>query len=131
MIQNANRLVVIGTSAGGIEALRQLVRAMPADFPAPMCIVLHVAPDSRDRAQILTRAGRMPAVHPSDRQRLEAGTIYVAPPDHHLLVEPGRLRVTKGPRKNRFRPAIDPLFRSRGPGVWPRGDRRHSDRQSR
>jgi two-component system chemotaxis response regulator CheB len=113
MTQKAHRLVVIGTSAGGIEALRQLVRAMPADFPAPLCIVLHVAPDSPGIVpDILTRAGRMPAVHPTDRQRLEGGTIYVAPPDHHLLVEPGRLRVTKGPRENRFRPAIDPLFRS-------------------
>ena len=113
MMQNANRLVVVGTSAGGIEALRELVRAMPADFPIPLCIVLHVAPDSPGIVpDILTRAGKMPAVHPADRQRLEGGTIYVAPPDHHLLVEPGRLRVTKGPRENRFRPAIDPLFRS-------------------
>ena len=55
---------------------------------------------------------RMPVVHARDRQRLEAGTIYVAPPDRHLIVEPGHLRVTSGPRENRFRPAIDPLFRS-------------------
>ena len=76
MIQNAIRLVVIGTSAGGIEALRQLVRSMPAGFPAPLCIVLHVAPDSPGIVpQILSRAGKMPAVHPSDRQQLEAGTI--------------------------------------------------------
>jgi two-component system, chemotaxis family, protein-glutamate methylesterase/glutaminase len=108
-----NRLVVIGASAGGIEALRELVRGLPATFPAPLCVVLHLAPDSPGLVpQILGRAGPLRAVHPSDRQRLEAGTIYVAPPDHHLLVEPGRLRVTKGPRENRFRPAIDPLFRS-------------------
>ena len=110
---SGNRLVVIGASAGGIEALRELVRSIPPTFPAPLCVVLHLAPDSPGLIpDILGRAGPLRALHPSDRQRLEAGTIYVAPPDHHLLVEPGRLRVTKGPRENRFRPAIDPLFRS-------------------
>ena len=89
------------------------MRSIPPTFPAPLCVVLHLAPDSPGLIpDILGRAGPLRALHPSDRQRLEAGTIYVAPPDHHLLVEPGRLRVTKGPRENRFRPAIDPLFRS-------------------
>jgi two-component system chemotaxis response regulator CheB len=109
----ASRLIVIGASAGGIDALRELARDLPAGFPAPICIVLHIAPQSPGLLpEILSRVARMPVVHPRDRQRLVAGTIYVAPPDRHLIVEPGCLRVIGGPRENRFRPAIDPLFRS-------------------
>jgi two-component system, chemotaxis family, protein-glutamate methylesterase/glutaminase len=108
-----SRVVVIGTSAGGIEALRELARDLPPGFPAPICIVLHIAPQAPEVVpDILSRVARMPVIHPRDRQRLEAGTIYVALPDRHLIVEPGCLRVTKGPRENRFRPAIDSLFQS-------------------
>jgi two-component system chemotaxis response regulator CheB len=107
------RVVVIGTSAGGIEALRELARDLPPGFPAPICIVLHIAAQSPGLVpDILSSATRMPVIHPRDRQRLEAGTIYVAPPDRHLIVEPGCLRVTREPRENGFRPAINPLFRS-------------------
>ena len=106
-------LVVIGASSGGIEALRDLVKNLPADFPAAIAVVLHTSPDSPGVLPgILSRAGPIPAVIPRDKQRLEPGRIYVAAPDFHLLVEPGQLRVAKGPRENRFRPAIDPLFRS-------------------
>jgi two-component system chemotaxis response regulator CheB len=109
----AKRIVVIGASAGGIDALRELVAALPADFAAPICVVLHTSPQSPGAlGEILTRAGHLRASNAKDQERLESGRIYVAPPDCHLLVEPGRLRVTKGPRENRFRPAIDPLFRS-------------------
>jgi two-component system, chemotaxis family, protein-glutamate methylesterase/glutaminase len=109
----AKQIVVIGASAGGIDALRVLVAGLPADFPAPICIVMHTSPDSpRVLHEILTRAGRIPAVSARNPERLQGGRIYVAPPDCHLLIEPGRLRVTKGPTENRFRPAIDPLFRS-------------------
>jgi two-component system chemotaxis response regulator CheB len=115
-------LVVIGASAGGIEALRVLVAALPPDFPAPIGIVLHTSPQSPGLLDsILSRSGPMPATNARDRERLKPGHIYVAPPDSHMLVEPGILRVTKGPRENRFRPAIDPLFRSAaqvyGPGA--------------
>ena len=106
-------LVVVGTSAGGIEALRELVSTLPIDFPAAIAIVLHTSPQSPGIIHdILQRAGRLPAISPTDGQRLERGSVYVAPPDFHLLVEPGRVRIAKGPRENRFRPAIDPLFRS-------------------
>ena len=106
-------LVVIGASAGGIEALRNVVRGLPADFPAAIAVVLHTSPHAPGVLhEILERSGSLPAVYPRDGERLDAGRIYVAPPDHHLLVEPGRVRVSKGPRENRFRPAIDPLFRS-------------------
>ena len=114
-------LVVIGTSAGGIEALRQLVADLPADFPAAIAIVMHTSPQSPGVLHdILERSGRLPAINPGTIERLEGGRIYVAPPDFHLLVEPGRLRLTKGPRENRFRPAIDPLFRSAAQVYGPR-----------
>jgi two-component system, chemotaxis family, protein-glutamate methylesterase/glutaminase len=116
------QIVVIGASAGGIDALRLIASALPSDFPAPICVVLHTAPESPGVLnEILSRSGPLPATNATTGERIVAGHIYVAPPDHHLLVEPGRLRVTKGPKENRFRPAIDPLFRSAaqvyGPGA--------------
>src|SRR5687767_903269 len=115
-------IVVVGASAGGIEALRVLIGALPADFSASLFIVVHTSPGAPSMlADILARSGRLPAITPDDGERIQAGTIYVAPPDRHLLVEPNRVRVTRGPKENRFRPAIDPLFRSAaqtyGPGV--------------
>jgi two-component system, chemotaxis family, protein-glutamate methylesterase/glutaminase len=109
----AKQIVVVGASSGGIEALRELVAHLPADFPAPICVVLHTSPESPGvLGDILTRAGSLPAANARNGERLQPGRIYVAPPDFHLIVEPGVLRVTKGPRENRFRPAADPLFRS-------------------
>ena len=108
-----HHLVVIGASAGGIEALREIVRGLPRDFPAPICVVIHSAPQSPGLLpDILSRAGVLPAVTARDKQRLDPGRIYVPPPDYHLIVEPDRLRISNGPTENRFRPAIDPLFRS-------------------
>jgi two-component system chemotaxis response regulator CheB len=116
------RIIVVGASAGGIEALRQLAAGLTADLAAPVCVVLHSAPQSPGVLDtILSRAGPLPAVAAVSGRRLQPGRIYVAPPDRHLLVEPGVVRLTRGPRENRFRPAIDPLFRSAaqvyGPGT--------------
>jgi two-component system chemotaxis response regulator CheB len=109
----ARRVVVIGASAGGIDALRVVVSGLPETFPAAICIVVHTSPASPGvLAEILNRSTPLPVLQACDRQRLEAGHIYVAPPDRHLVIEPGRLRVTKGPGEHRFRPAIDPMFRS-------------------
>jgi|SRR5215510_2306774 len=108
-----SRLVVIGGSAGAIEALRTLAPDLPEHFSAPICVVLHTAPDSPGLLpSILARSGTLPAEHATSGVRMQPGRYYVAPPDHHLIVEPGALQLTKGPRENRFRPAIDPLFRS-------------------
>ncbi len=105
--------VVLGASAGGIEALRQLVAQLPGDFPAAVCVVLHLSPQGPSvLPQILARAGDLPAVQAADGMAAEGGTIYVAPPDCHLLVEDGTLRLDKGPRINGHRPAIDTLFKS-------------------
>jgi two-component system chemotaxis response regulator CheB len=106
-------IIVVGGSAGAIEALRVLVQTLPANFPASLFVVVHIAPwyDSA-LAQILAREGGMRAVQARDGDNFEHGTIYVAPPDRHLLIEHGRTVLAHGPREHRFRPAIDPLFRS-------------------
>src|SRR5438309_10758162 len=115
------QVVVIGTSAGGLDALRTIVAELPEDLPVPICIVMHMAPQSPGVLhEILERAGRLPAVSVTQSERLMPGRIYVAPPDHHILLEPGRVKPTKGPRENRFRPAIDPLFRSAAQVYGPR-----------
>ena len=105
--------VVVGASAGGIEALRHFVAALPADFPGVVLVVLHIAPlGTSVMPQILTRAGDLPACHPEDREELRPGHIYVAPPDRHLLVRPGHVHLSSGPKRNGHRPAIDLLFES-------------------
>jgi two-component system, chemotaxis family, protein-glutamate methylesterase/glutaminase len=118
----SNRIVVIGASAGGLDALRVVVSGLPSDFATPVCVVVHSAPHAPGLVgDILDRAGSLAAANAADRERLQSGRIHVAPPDMHLVVEPGRLRVTRGPRENGFRPAVDPLFRSvaqvYGPGA--------------
>src|SRR5689334_13149478 len=113
MSQRMQRIVVIGASSGGIEALRMLLAGLPGDFPAAVCVVVHTAPQAPGvLPQIFARTSPLVVTNPRDGDALAPGRVYVAPPDRHLLVEPGRVRVTKGPRENRFRPAIDPLFRS-------------------
>jgi len=106
-------LVVIGASAGGVEVLTRVVKGLPADLRAAICIVLHIAPGSPSMlAHILGRAGPLPCRPARDGERLRQGVILVAPPDHHLLIEDGHVRLTLGPRENGHRPAIDVLFRS-------------------
>lgn len=108
-----HEIIVVGASAGGVEALMQLVREFPVDLPASVFVVLHIPAQSPSLlAEILSRAGLMKAVHPVDYQKIKQGCIYVAPPDHHLLIEKGFMRVVRGPQEKRHRPAIDPLFRS-------------------
>jgi len=114
-------IIVIGASAGAVEALRVLVGRLPADLPASLFVVVHTAPESLALlADILDHFGTLPATNAKDGERIRPSTIYVAPPDRHLLVEPNRVRVTRGPRENRFRPAIDPLFRSAAQTYGPR-----------
>lgn len=105
-------IIVIGASAGGVEALGVLVEGLPPDLPAALLVVLHIGAHKSDLPWLLNRAGGLRAVHPADRDEVCAGQIYVAPPDHHMTLENGHVRLTKGPRENFARPAIDPLFRS-------------------
>jgi two-component system chemotaxis response regulator CheB len=106
-------LVVIGASAGGVEALKQVVELLPRDLPAAVVAVLHLpAGGTSVLPSILDRAGPLRARPVADGAELEPGTIYVAVPDCHVEVDDGRLRVQGGPRENGHRPAIDPLFRT-------------------
>ncbi len=106
--------VVIGASAGGMDALARLVAQLPADFPAPIFIVHHMPADStgENLVKTLGEKGKLACKHARDREKVENGCIYIAPSDNHLLLEKGEVLVTKGARENRSRPAIDPLFRS-------------------
>ena len=114
-------IVVIGTSTGGVAALTELVKSLPADFPAPIFVVMHVPADSPSLLpQLLNSVSVLKVRHPQDGEVVEAGIIYVARPDHHLLLEGNRVLVTRGPKENRFRPSIDALFRSAAYTYGPR-----------
>ncbi len=114
-------IIVVGASAGGVEALRTLVASLPGDLPAALFVVLHVPADGHSALpEILMHAGRLSASHPQDGDPITHGHIYIAPPDYHLLVELGHVRVVRGPRENRHRPAVDPLFRSAARAYGPR-----------
>jgi two-component system chemotaxis response regulator CheB len=111
---NSGRIVVIGTSTGGMAALRELVAQLPASFNAPVFIVQHMAADADATvlAAVLDESGPLACTVAVNGQRFRAGHIYVAPADNHLLLRKAGMIVTKGARENRYRPAIDPLFRS-------------------
>ena len=109
-------IVVVGASAGGVEALQIFAASLPSDLSAAVFIVLHIGSGGSEKRshlpEILTRAGTLIAVHPRDGDPIEKGRIYVAPPDCHLLVAADRVTLSRGPKENRTRPAINPLFRS-------------------
>lgn len=110
---NSRNIVVVGASAGGFEALKVFVGGIPKDLPVSIFVVWHMSPDVRGvLPAVFSRLNSMPAAHAHDQEVIEEGRIYVAPPDRHLLIENGNVRVSRGPKENRFRPAVDPLFRS-------------------
>jgi two-component system chemotaxis response regulator CheB len=121
-LQSATRnIVVVGASAGGVKALRGLLSGLPANYGGSIFVVMHISPDSRSELpSILTRDSALPTVHAEDGMAIETGRVYVAPPDQHLLVEREHMLVVHGPRENRHRPAIDPLFRSAAQVYGPR-----------
>jgi two-component system chemotaxis response regulator CheB len=114
-------LIVIGASAGGVEVLKAITAALPPDLAAAVLIVLHVPPSSPSvLPTLLQRRSALPVAFARDGEPVVGGRIYVAPPDRHLVVEDGRVRVTQAPRENHCRPAIDPLFRSAALAYGPR-----------
>ncbi|MFN8440165.1 MAG: chemotaxis protein CheB [Caldilineaceae bacterium] len=107
------KIIVIGGSAGSIEPLKTLVAHLPPTLPAALFVVVHLSADSPGLlSDILRQSSKLPVLTAEDQMPIRLGHIYVAPPDHHLLLETGWMRVTHGPKENRFRPAVDPLFRS-------------------
>ena len=114
-------MVAVAASAGGVEALSTFVSSLPADFPAAVLVVLHIPPTGPSvLPSILERAGKLPARHPRDGEHLVGGVIFVAPPDHHLVVADHRAHVVTGPRENGHRPAADVLLRSVAEAFGPR-----------
>lgn len=114
-------LVVIGGSAGATEPLKAILSRLPPDLPASVIVVLHVPADSTGiHTAVMRAAGSLPVETAADRTELARGRIYLAPPDRHLLVEDGHLKLGTGPRENLVRPSIDPLFRSAAASHGPR-----------
>lgn len=113
-------ILVLGASAGGVEALTEVIQGLPADLPAAVFVVLHLGAGRSALPEILTRAGTLPVGHPVQGEPIRRGRIYVAAPDQHLLVGPGRLLVERGAKENGHRPAIDVLFRSAAQVYGPR-----------
>ena len=105
-------IIVIGASEGGVDAIRSVATALPPDFPAAVFVVLHIGAHKSQLPALLNLSGNLPASHAKDGEPIYPGRIYVAPPDHHLVIEHEHMRLTRGPRENWARPAVDPLFRS-------------------
>lgn len=114
MQSKERRLIVVGTSAGGMAALKNLVMQLHSDLPASVFIVSHMRPETTGDilVRVLDEAGPLPCSLAKNGERFEEGHVYVAPSDHHMMIERNRVFITKGARENRCRPAIDPLFRS-------------------
>lgn len=114
-------IIVVGASAGGVEALSTLVAALPDDLPAAVFIVLHMAPHSSTALpRILARRTKLPVDHPRDGETIGPNRIYVAVPDRHLVLAGGTVRVTRGPKENGHRPSVDTLFRTAAAGYGRR-----------
>jgi two-component system chemotaxis response regulator CheB len=114
-------IIVVGASAGGVETLSTLMADLPEDLPAAVFVVLHMAAHTGTALpRILSRQTELPVAHPRDGEPIRPGHVYVAVPDHHLMLGPGTVRVTSGAKENGHRPAVDTLFRSAAAGYGPR-----------
>jgi two-component system chemotaxis response regulator CheB len=114
-VLKTKKVIVIGTSAGGLKALSALAAQLPPNFPAPILIVQHISPDATGDIlkDVLNQAGPLPCEHAVDGQKPKPGKLYLAISDHHLMIDnKGQFSLTKGAQENRSRPGIDPLFRS-------------------
>jgi two-component system chemotaxis response regulator CheB len=106
-------IVVVGASAGGIDALTRVLAQLPANFPAAILVTLHVSPLGVSLLpKVLARAGKLPVTHAQNGETMERGKVLVAPPDQHMIVENSHVHLTRGPKENHSRPSINPMFRS-------------------
>src|SRR5262245_231297 len=114
-------IVVIGASAGGVEALREITSSLPANLQAAIFVVMHLSPAVPSAlAQVLGARAEMRVTTANDGDRIEPSRIYTARPNLHMLIEPGIVRLSHGPKENRHRPSIDPLFRTAARAYGPR-----------
>jgi two-component system chemotaxis response regulator CheB len=113
-------IIVIGGSAGGISAVKKIISGLPPDLPAALLVVIHMPPGPSTLANVLSKSGRLPTFEAIQDQPIQRGTIYVAPPDQHLLIDNDRILLWQGPKENRQRPAINALFRSAAVGYGER-----------
>src|SRR5690242_6639024 len=118
----ANRdIIVIGGSAGATAPLKEILARLPSDLPAAVFIVLHIpAQGIGILATVASAAGKLPVRQADSGMAIENGHIYLAAPDHHLLISQSGIMLGRGPRENLVRPAIDPLFRSAALHYGPR-----------
>jgi two-component system, chemotaxis family, protein-glutamate methylesterase/glutaminase len=106
-------VIVIGGSLGGMQSTQSILSALPASFPLPIVIVLHRPPDDEDKlTPLLQRGCALRVSEVVDKEPIEAGRVYVAPPDYHVLIEPDCLSVSIDERVNHARPSVDVLFES-------------------
>jgi two-component system chemotaxis response regulator CheB len=105
-------IIVIGGSAGSLDTLRAIAEALPADHAGTVFVVAHVGRSRSILPDLLSRVGKLTASHPLEEEPIRRRHIYVAPPDRHLLIEDGKVCLSRGPREHFARPAIDPLFRA-------------------
>jgi two-component system chemotaxis response regulator CheB len=112
-MENLNRIIILGGSAGGLEAVTELAPHLEAGLPAAVFVVLHLGTGpATSIANRLTKAGPVEAALAAEGDPIEAGRLYIAPPDHHLLIGDDTIHLSHGPRVNLARPAIDLAFRS-------------------
>jgi two-component system chemotaxis response regulator CheB len=114
-------IIVIGASAGGLDAVSRILKGLPERLPASIFIVIHTSPEGPGLLSgILNGISTLPVTTAQNRERIIRGQIYVAPPDFHMVLARGHIQINKGPREHRFRPAVDPLFRSAAQYYGPR-----------
>lgn len=106
-------IIVIGASAGGFDAIRKLVAGFPVDFPAAVFVTIHISNKSNGLLpSLISRASYLQADHARDGEPIRGNRIYIAPPDYHLILCPGYVQLSHGPRENLQRPCINAMFRS-------------------
>jgi two-component system chemotaxis response regulator CheB len=117
---SGNHVVVIGASAGGVEAMIQLIKRLPADLDAAFFVAMHFPARSVSMLPtILNRANRVKALHPQQGEPIRPGYLYISPPDYHLLIHRDSIELDRGPKENGHRPAIDAMFRSAARAYGP------------